>query len=157
MWRMMTKSAANQSSLFKFRKDCFTSKGGLPISLSTTRKILKTSPKIEDEHQYKVIHADEQTVRLVAPAGSGKTQTVVNRVLNLVKHGTHPDRILMLTFDTSAARALRDKGLNKHTRWVHLCGTFKYQPTVPKTEPASVRGVRPSEEEQGQSLGIGLA
>ena len=62
-----------------------------------------------DEHQYKVIHAGEQTVRLVAPAGSGKTQTVVNRVLNLVKHGTHPDRLLVLTFDTSAAKALRDK------------------------------------------------
>jgi len=62
-----------------------------------------------DEHQYKVIHADEQTVRLVAPAGSGKTQTVVNRVLNLVKQGMHPDRILVLTFDTSAAKALRDK------------------------------------------------
>jgi len=31
------------------------------------------------------------------------------------------------------------------------------QPTAPKTEPVSVRGVRPSEEEQGQRLGIGLA
>jgi len=31
------------------------------------------------------------------------------------------------------------------------------QPTSPKTEPLSARGVRPSEEEQGQGLGIGLA
>ena len=31
------------------------------------------------------------------------------------------------------------------------------QPTTPKTEPVSMRGVRPSEEEQGHSLGIGLA
>jgi hypothetical protein len=30
------------------------------------------------------------------------------------------------------------------------------QPTVPNTEPVSVRGVRPSEEEQGHSLGIEL-
>jgi ATP-dependent exoDNAse (exonuclease V) alpha subunit len=30
------------------------------------------------------------------------------------------------------------------------------QPTAPKTEPDSLRGVRPSEEEQGHSLGIGL-
>ena len=29
------------------------------------------------------------------------------------------------------------------------------QPTVPKAEPVSARGERPSEEEQGQSLGIG--
>jgi hypothetical protein len=30
------------------------------------------------------------------------------------------------------------------------------QPPVQQTEPLSVRGVRPSEEEQGHSLGIGL-
>src|SRR5262249_61529394 len=30
------------------------------------------------------------------------------------------------------------------------------QPTVPKAELASGRGVRPPEEEQGQSLGIGV-
>jgi hypothetical protein len=31
------------------------------------------------------------------------------------------------------------------------------QSNTPKTEPASPRGVSPSEEEQGHSLGIGLA
>jgi conjugative relaxase-like TrwC/TraI family protein len=31
------------------------------------------------------------------------------------------------------------------------------EPSAPKTEPVSVRGARPSEEKQGQSLGIGLA
>jgi ATP-dependent exoDNAse (exonuclease V) alpha subunit len=31
------------------------------------------------------------------------------------------------------------------------------QPAAPKAEPVSLRGVRPSEEEQGHSLGIGLA
>ncbi|MGA7220943.1 MAG: ATP-binding domain-containing protein [Candidatus Sulfotelmatobacter sp.] len=31
------------------------------------------------------------------------------------------------------------------------------QPTAPRAEPASVRGVRPSEEKEGHSLGIGLA
>jgi DNA helicase II / ATP-dependent DNA helicase PcrA len=74
-----------------------------------SRAALSDYVPVADEHQYKVIHAEEQTVRLVAPAGSGKTQTVVNRVLHLVKHGMHPDRILVLTFDTSAAKALRDK------------------------------------------------
>jgi ATP-dependent exoDNAse (exonuclease V) alpha subunit len=31
------------------------------------------------------------------------------------------------------------------------------QPAAPKTEPVSLRGERPSEEEQGHSLGIALA
>src|SRR5262249_27747618 len=46
---------------------------------------------------------------LVAPAGSGKTQTVINRVLHSVKSGTRPERILCLTFDNSAAGALKEK------------------------------------------------
>lgn len=74
-----------------------------------TRAALSDYVPSADEHQHKVIHADERTIRLVAPAGSGKTQTVVNRVLNLVRAGARPDRILVLTFDTSAAKALRDK------------------------------------------------
>jgi hypothetical protein len=35
-------------------------------------------------------------------------------------------------------------------------GEVEQQPAAPKTEPVSSRGVRPSEEEQGHSLRIGL-
>jgi superfamily I DNA/RNA helicase len=45
----------------------------------------------------------------VAPAGSGKTQTIINRVLHSVKKGTKPERILCLAFDNSATGALRQK------------------------------------------------
>ena len=47
--------------------------------------------------------------RLIAPAGSGKTQTIINRVLHLAKQGARPERILCLTFDNSAMSALREK------------------------------------------------
>jgi DNA helicase-2/ATP-dependent DNA helicase PcrA len=62
-----------------------------------------------DEYQQAVIDADYHTIRLVAPAGAGKTQTVVNRVLRRVASGIDPKRFLVLTFDGSAAQALRSK------------------------------------------------
>jgi DNA helicase-2/ATP-dependent DNA helicase PcrA len=74
-----------------------------------TRAALSDYVPIADEHQHKVIRAEEKTVRLVAPAGSGKTQTVVNRVLHLLKNGHRTERILVLTFDTAAAKALLDR------------------------------------------------
>ena len=56
-----------------------------------------------DSYQEKVIVAEESTIRLVAPAGSGKTQTIVNRILQRIKKGVKPSRIIALTFDNAAA------------------------------------------------------
>ncbi|WP_315772311.1 MULTISPECIES: ATP-dependent helicase [unclassified Bradyrhizobium] len=73
------------------------------------RPALKAFQPAADADQLSLIHAPHQTIRLIAPAGSGKTQTIINRVLHLAKKGTRPERILCLTFDNSAVRALREK------------------------------------------------
>jgi len=73
------------------------------------RNALQTYTSTADTHQQKVIEAKEGTIRVVAPAGSGKTQTLINRVLNSIKNGLNPTRILILTFDNSAASSLRLK------------------------------------------------
>ncbi|MDA9433693.1 ATP-dependent helicase [Bradyrhizobium sp. CCBAU 51627] len=73
------------------------------------RPALKAFQPAADDDQLSLIHAPHQTLRLIAPAGSGKTQTIINRVLHLAKKGTRPERILCLTFDNSAVTALREK------------------------------------------------
>jgi superfamily I DNA/RNA helicase len=73
------------------------------------RPALKAFQPSADEDQLSLIHAPHQTIRLIAPAGYGKTQTIINRALHLAKKGTRPERILCLTFDNSAASALRQK------------------------------------------------
>jgi 3-hydroxybutyrate dehydrogenase len=45
----------------------------------------------------------------LAPAGSGKTQTMINCVVERIRSGVKPDRILLLTFDNSAATSLKTK------------------------------------------------
>ena len=73
------------------------------------RPALEAFEPAADQDQLSLIHAPHQTIRLIAPAGSGKTQTIINRVLHLAKNGTRPERILCLTFDNSAVSALREK------------------------------------------------
>lgn len=73
------------------------------------RPALKAFAEEADDDQRAVIKTLAKTIRLVAPAGAGKTQTIINRILELVAAGRKPERILCLTFDNSAARALRGK------------------------------------------------
>lgn len=46
---------------------------------------------------------------VIAPAGSGKTMTVVARVVLLVQRGIDPARILCITFTRKAAQEMRDR------------------------------------------------
>jgi ATP-dependent DNA helicase UvrD/PcrA len=68
----------------------------------------KFGPKA-DLYQEKVINAREETIRILAPAGSGKTQTILNRVLKRVREGVAPSRLLIVTFDNSAVRSIVSK------------------------------------------------
>ncbi len=74
-----------------------------------TRQALSSFEPSADPYQKRVIDASDHTMRLVAPAGSGKTQTIINRVLTRVQNGVNPKRILVLTFDNSARGSLRTK------------------------------------------------
>jgi DNA helicase-2/ATP-dependent DNA helicase PcrA len=62
-----------------------------------------------DEYQQRVVDSLANTIRVVAPAGSGKTQTMLNRVLCKIQQGLNPERLLLLTFDNAAASSLTSK------------------------------------------------
>lgn len=47
--------------------------------------------------------------RVLAPAGSGKTKTLVSRVAELVERGVDPARILLLAFNRKAAEQLEER------------------------------------------------
>lgn len=82
-----------------------------------TRAPLKEFVPEADSFQEKVIGSESETIRMLASAGSGKTQTVLNRVLRLIQDGARADRLLILTFDNAAANSLRTKlaqQLSKH-------------------------------------------
>jgi DNA helicase-2/ATP-dependent DNA helicase PcrA len=46
---------------------------------------------------------------IVAGAGCGKTKTIVSRAVHLVKNGTSPSRLLLITFTNRAAKEMRQR------------------------------------------------
>lgn len=62
-----------------------------------------------DEHQRRVVDCRARTIRMVAPAGSGKTQTIVERALGRIAEGVPASRILVLTFDRAARASLVER------------------------------------------------
>ena len=62
-----------------------------------------------DEHQMEVILSDSPRLVVEAPAGSGKTTTMVSKVAYMIAKGTVPKnkKILALTFSVNAAYKMK--------------------------------------------------
>jgi len=57
--------------------------------------------------QQEAIDCLDQNLQIIACAGSGKTQVISQRVVNLIKHGTPPGRIIAFTYTEKAAGELQ--------------------------------------------------
>jgi DNA helicase-2/ATP-dependent DNA helicase PcrA len=71
-------------------------------------RLFEFSPEADAEQQ-RFIDSEAKTIRLLAPAGSGKTQSIANRVIRRASRGESLDRFLILTFDNAASQSLREK------------------------------------------------
>ena len=85
-----------------------------PISVETQetseeKAMEEDFPKIiYSDEQQKVIDADKGIIRVIAAAGSGKTQTVAGRVKKLLET-TKPENILCITFSDAGVKEMRRK------------------------------------------------
>lgn len=64
--------------------------------------------RLDDAQRAAVEHA-HGPARVLAPAGSGKTKTLVSRVVELVDRGADPSGILLLAFNRKAAEQLEER------------------------------------------------
>jgi DNA helicase-2/ATP-dependent DNA helicase PcrA len=93
---------------------------------STVDQPAKTKPAVPDKSQIKAADHRGSPYQLQAGPGTGKTTTLVRRVLGLLDDGVEPASILVLTFSNKAAGELRERIAAKApeavaTLWI---GTF---------------------------------
>ncbi|HSK66721.1 MAG TPA: UvrD-helicase domain-containing protein, partial [Anaerolineales bacterium] len=62
-----------------------------------------------DPSQKEAVVSVSGPIRVLAPAGSGKTKTLVNRVLHLLNQGIAAERILALAFNKKARDEMQDR------------------------------------------------
>jgi DNA helicase-2/ATP-dependent DNA helicase PcrA len=62
-----------------------------------------------DHSQSQAIRHVYGPVRVLAPAGSGKTKTLINRIIHLLNHGVPAGQILALAFNKKAAEEMAER------------------------------------------------
>jgi DNA helicase-2/ATP-dependent DNA helicase PcrA len=66
-----------------------------------------------NEKQQEAVQKISGPLLILAGAGAGKTKTIVERIIHIIKNGTEPRRILAITFTNKAAKEMRERILNR--------------------------------------------
>lgn len=79
----------------------------------------KTSDIKLNKDQRRAVEAPPGPILIIAGAGTGKTKTLTNRVISLIKNGVPPEKICVLTFTNKAAKEILERVANSLSQSVN--------------------------------------
>ena len=68
-----------------------------------------------NEKQLEAVKNTEGPLLILAGAGAGKTKTITERVVQIIKNGIEPKNVLCVTFTNKAASEMRERILARLT------------------------------------------
>ena len=71
-----------------------------------------TTVKLNKKQEEAVLHT-EGPLLIAAGAGAGKTKTITERIVHIIKQGTDPRSILAVTFTDKAAKEMRERIISR--------------------------------------------
>ncbi|MDO4978166.1 MAG: ATP-dependent helicase [Eubacteriales bacterium] len=77
--------------------------------IAKEKQISIKGPIAYSEEQKRIIDARDGKYCVVAAPGSGKTECICERVACMIKEGTDPDSILLITFTNAAAKEMKER------------------------------------------------
>lgn len=97
-----------------------------------------------NSRQYEAATTLEGPLLIVAGAGAGKTKTIAHRILNLIKSGVDPHKILAITFTNKATKEMRERIINliKTDKELNLPISFAERPFVSTFHALGVHIIR---------------
>ncbi len=101
-----------QDEAAQSRSDLVQSKNPITDKTKSISKSVTSSPVASgmNPQQQEAVCADEPAVAVIAGPGTGKTRTLVNRIVHLVEtHGVSPALITAVTFTNKAAEEMRTR------------------------------------------------
>jgi DNA helicase-2/ATP-dependent DNA helicase PcrA len=85
-----------------------------------------------NQRQKEAVETLEGPLLIIAGAGAGKTNTITHRILNLIKSGVQPSKILAITFTNKAAKEMRERvfSLIEEDKSLNIPISFSERPFV---------------------------
>jgi DNA helicase II / ATP-dependent DNA helicase PcrA len=77
---------------------------------TNTETDIKKNTQVQlNKRQAEAVEYTDGPLLILAGAGAGKTKTLVERMINIIKKGTEPKNILAITFTNKAAKEMKER------------------------------------------------